>query len=492
MNFEKKKSCIIMLKNIMILLVQLTLVIQGCVINEVYGREYLNEAEMYTAGSIYNNNIKYFAKEQWIDENTDDASAAVSGDVNNLYALSACLIDGDTGRILFEKDGFTRRANASTTKIMTCILALEYGNLDDIITVSKYAAGMPDVQLNIKEGEKYRLGDLLYSLMLESHNDVAVAIAEHIAGDVKTFAAMMNEKARELGCYDTYFITPNGLDATETIDGKDVFHGTTAADLAKIMSYCIKNEEFLKITRTSSYTFSNKVVVNEENKEGQNTAENTGKQNAADNNGSSTINHNINMTDGNRIFTVNNKNAFLNMMDGALSGKTGFTGAAGYCYVGALKRDDKTFVVALLGCGWPNNKNYKWSDTKALFNYGLENYSRKDLFEYDMMLGQVTVTGGKTKNEERENIIDNVKLDLYIEEAPVNMLVREEDKVEKKLNIKRNLKAPVMEKQIVGNVEYYLNGEIIKAYPVYVKGNVEKLDYEWCLLNTVKKFLMLE
>ena len=180
------------------------------------------------------------------------------------------------------------------------------------------------------------------------------------------------------------------------------------------------------------------------------------------------------------------------MMEGALSGKTGFTGKAGYCYVGALKRDDKTFVVALLGCGWPNNKAYKWSDTKALMNYGLENYSRKDLFEYDMPIGQVTVKGAKTKNNERENIIDNVKLDLYIEEAPINMLVREDDAVEKKINVERELLAPVSDRQIVGSVEYYLNGEIIKAYPVYVKGEAKEIDYKWSFLNIVKKFLMME
>lgn len=452
---HNKKICIITT-----ILIALSL-IPEYVPDETYGKSCIIQNEGYI-------NTSERANES-INEDINEAVIAASGDVNKLYALSACLIDADTGRVLFEKDGFTRRANASTTKIMTCILALEYGNPDDIVTVSKYAASMPDVQLNIRQGENYRLGDLLYSLMLESHNDVAVAIAEHIGGDVKTFAAMMNEKARELGCYDTYFITPNGLDATETIDGKEVFHGTTAADLARIMSYCIKNEEFLKITRTSSYTFSNKVVDNND-----------------------TENANVSVSNGSRSFTVNNRNAFLNMMDGALSGKTGFTGNAGYCYVGALKRDDKTLVVALLGCGWPNNKTYKWSDTKALMNYGLENYSRKDLFEYDMPIGQVTVTGAKTKNETRENIIDNIKLDLYIEESPINMLVREEDTVEKKINVVRELTAPVSDRQIVGNVEYYLNGEIIKSYPVYVKGEAEETDYKWSFLNIVKKFLMME
>ena len=97
---------------------------------------------------------------------------------------------------------------ASTTKIMTCIIALENGNMEDVVTVSSYAAGMPDVQLNIRAGEQYYLKDLMYSLMLESHNDSAVAIAEHIGGTVEGFATMMNDKARALGCYDTNFITP--------------------------------------------------------------------------------------------------------------------------------------------------------------------------------------------------------------------------------------------------------------------------------------------
>ena len=187
-------------------------------------------------------------------------------DKNQLYAQSAVLMDAASGRVLFEKEGETVRPMASTTKIMTCILTLENGNLDDEVEVSDYAASMPDVQLHIRKGEHYRLKDLLCSLMLESHNDSAVAIAEHIGGSVEGFAQMMNDKAREIGCTDTYFITPNGLDAQEDImteDGgvKTVMHSTTARDLALIMSYCIKQspqkESFLEITRTPSHSFSN-------------------------------------------------------------------------------------------------------------------------------------------------------------------------------------------------------------------------------------------
>lgn len=169
-----------------------------------------------------------------------------------LYALSAVLMDGDSGRVLYEKDGETPRANASTTKVLTCILALEKGAGDDYVTVSARAASQPDVQLNMREGEQYYLEDLLYSLMLQSHNDTAVAIAEHIGGSVEGFAEMMNKKAEEIGCTDTHFVTPNGLDAED--DGGT--HHTTARDLALIMRYAIKSPTFLKITQTREHTFS--------------------------------------------------------------------------------------------------------------------------------------------------------------------------------------------------------------------------------------------
>ena len=276
---------------------------------------------------------------------------------SSLYAKSAVLMDAESGRILYGKNATEQLAMASTTKIMTLLIALEQGDLQQIVTVSEYAQSMPDVQLNMKEGEQYVLKDLLYSLMLESHNDSAVAIAEGVAGSIEEFAQRMNKKAKEIGCENTCFITPNGLDATATMtdaNGNEtaVFHSTTAEDLAKIMSYCITKspckEEFLAITQTPTYTFSN--------------------------------------CEGTRNFTCQNHNSFLYMMDGAISGKTGFTGKAGYCYVGALKRDNRTFVVALLACGWPNNKSYKWKDTRALMEYGLANYRYE---EYDTALAEI-------------------------------------------------------------------------------------------------------
>ena len=155
---------------------------------------------------------------------------------SELYAQSAVLMDADSGRVLFGKNAEAILPMASTTKIMTCILALERGNMEDLAEVSDYAASMPKVKLHMQKGETFRLNDLLYSLMLESHNDSAVAIAEHIGGSVEGFADMMNQKAQEIGCKNTYFITPNGLDSQKEITSeewtKTVMHSTTAVDLA--------------------------------------------------------------------------------------------------------------------------------------------------------------------------------------------------------------------------------------------------------------------
>lgn len=375
---------------------------------------------------------------------------------NELHSLSACLLDADSGRTLYEKDGYTLRANASTTKILTCIIALEYGNPEDLVTVSKYASSMPDVQLGMMAGEQYKLYDLLYSLMLESHNDTAVAIAEHIGTDVATFSQMMNEKALEIGCTNSHFITPNGLDASETIDGTDYIHGTTASDLCKIMAYCIKNDEFLKITQTASYSFSNYVTGDD---------------------GS--------VAPGSKSYSVNNKNAFLSMMDGVLSGKTGFTGDAGYCYVSALRSGDRTYTIALLGCGWPNNKTYKWADAKLLFNYGLNNFTKKDIYEYGKTLPTIQVNDGIS-----DTLNAAPYLSLNTEESPLIFLLRDCDIVKTEYSLPASLDAPVYEGDVIGNVTYKINDDTVKKYNIYASQTIEKINYFFCFKKILNQFFL--
>ncbi|SCH80884.1 D-alanyl-D-alanine carboxypeptidase dacB precursor [uncultured Clostridium sp.] len=379
-----------------------------------------------------------------------EAGAASGDDSLALYAQSAVLMDADTGRILYAKNAKEQRPMASTTKIMTLILALENANPDDIVMISDYAASMPDVQLHLRAGEHYRLGDLLYSMMLESHNDSAVAIAEHVGGTVPGFAALMNAKARDIGCYATYFITPNGLDAEDDTG----VHSTTAADLARILRYCImqspKKEEFLKITRTNAYSFSD--------------------------------------LEGIRTFTVGNKNAFLHMMEGALTGKTGFTGNAGYCYVGALRQEERTFIVALLACGWPNNRSYKWSDTRKLMNYGLEHFTYRNVWQ-EPKLPELPVKNGIP---DRENLEEEarIRLRLSSEEPDLKLLLSEDEQVQVETHISQEVTAPVEPGTLLGSVHYLLDGQVVKVYTVEAVEDVEAVTLDWCLEKVLKRYFL--
>ena len=354
----------------------------------------------------------------------------------SLYARSALLMDASNGRVLYEENGYAVMPMASTTKIMTCILALEWMDgasgeeKEKPVEVSAYAAKMPKVHLGMRSGELYRLEDLLYSLMLESHNDTAVAIAEHIDGSVEAFSERMNKKALELGCEHTNFITPNGLDAEK----KGKAHSTTAYDLGLIASYAIKNEKFLEIIGTRSYSFSE-------------------------------------LASG-RSFQVANKNRFLDMMEGAVGIKTGFTGNAGYCFVGALMRGGKSFVSVALGSGWPPNKNWKWKDTQTLMQYGLEEFESKDMdkkFSYQPI---------RVKNGVKTEVGIAVEKKA---EGELILLLSEKDETSVKREITEELSAPVEEGALVGYESYYVNGQVYKAYEIRTTESVELRTYFYCL-----------
>ncbi|MFI3170925.1 MAG: D-alanyl-D-alanine carboxypeptidase family protein [Eubacteriales bacterium] len=355
-----------------------------------------------------------------------------------LYAQSAVLMDADSGRILYSKNGYEAKANASTTKILTCILALEYGELDQIVSASARAKQQPAVHMGVLEGEQYVLKDLLYALMLESYNDSAVMIAEAVSGSVEEFSLLMNNKANEIGCEDTYFITPNGLDDENEVS----FHHTTANDLSLIMRYCIMISEykelFLEITRTSSYTFQS--------------------------------------VDGTRSFTCSNHNSLLTMMDDALSGKTGFTNDAGYCYVGAIENEGRTFIIALLGCGWPYNSSYKWSDASQLVNYAKENYFYQTISS-DQYIGNasicVPVLYGKTLEDEQ---FTNLQIDFSDD---LNILLSEKDEVSIVYQYPNTVVAPMEEKTVVGYVNYLLNGQSIKIDTISINEAIEPSDFKW-------------
>lgn len=371
-----------------------------------------------------------------------ELKAAEAPQESELYAKAAVLLDADSGRVLYSKNGGEPLANASTTKILTCILILENCNLEDVTEVSANAASQPKVRLGMSAGQQFVIKDLLYGLMLESFNDCAVALAEHMAGTVEGFADCMNEKAKQIGCMDSYFITPNGL------DGKDErgMHHTTAQDLANIMKYCIrespKAEQFLAITQSANHSFSDVA--------------------------------------GKASYSCINHNAFLQMMEGALSGKTGFTGTAGYCYVGALERDGKTLIVALLACGWPNNKTYKWSDTKKLMQYGLDTFTPYEVtsdLKTEEELPKVFLSNGRTawigEKAELPVCIKNV-------ESLEKVLIKEGEQVETDVQMQTELYAPVRKGSVIGTIVYRIGDEVIRKDSVVVAEDVPRIDYAWC------------
>lgn len=388
-----------------------------------------------------------------------------------LYAQGAVLMDASSGRVLYGKNEDMQLAMASTTKIMTCIVALENMDGEEIVTASSYTTAQPKVKLYLNKGEQVYLKDLLYSLMLESHNDSAVAIAEHMGAEmlgwsndkesvsrrteaeskeaVRAFITKMNEKAKELQCYDTWFITPNGLDGTEHFYSEEGleeerFHSTTAAELARIMSYCIlqspKSQEFLEITGTYSYDFMN--------------------------------------VEKTRSFVCNNHNAFLNMMDGAISGKTGYTGRAGYCYVGALEKDGCYFVVALLNTGayGSGNKGNKWKDTRKLMEYGIEHFSMQTIYEGNMKTQPVHVESAQTAPEQYYEEIF-LKTSVW-ENEPFSMLLADWEEVEMIVKQETRVNAPVRKGQTVGKIELRMNGDVLKHYDIVCMEGIGKKNFK--------------
>lgn len=240
----------------------------------------------------------------------------------NLSSDCALLINANTGKIVYAKNENVRHANASTTKIMTCILALENCKLNEKVTFSPYAASIEPSKLYANAGEVFYLKDLLYSLMLPSHNDTAVAIAEHVSGSTAKFVDLMNKKAAAIGCTNTHFATPNGLDF-----GYD--HYTTASDLAKIARYAIKRNMFRKLISTGYYSFSNL---------------NTG-----------------------RTYYIGTTNALLGNLPGVQGMKTGYTNKAGYCFVGlSYSQKGNTYISVVLG---GSSSASRWEDSRRLLTY---------------------------------------------------------------------------------------------------------------------------
>ncbi len=328
-------------------------------------------------------------------------------------AESAILIEADSKNVIYEKDADTRRGPASTTKIMTAIIAIERCPLDKIVTVAPEAAGVEGSSIYLYAGERITMESLLYALMLQSANDAAAAIAYEIAGGIDEFAELMNEKAAELGLKDTHFANPHGLDDEE--------HYTTARELALIARYALENETFRKIVSTEKKS--------------------------------------IPMHDGEATRVLINHNRLLRTYDDIIGVKTGFTKKTGRTLVSAAERDGVTLIAVTLSDG------DDWRDHRAMLDYGFDMYENVELCRTGEFGGEVHVCGGE-RDEVKVSAGENVFAVLPKERAEIGT----------KIELPRFLYAPVTAGDAVGKVKFYLGAELIGEADIIADENVKKSD----------------
>ncbi|WML59883.1 D-alanyl-D-alanine carboxypeptidase family protein [Neobacillus sp. PS2-9] len=333
-----------------------------------------------------------------------DASVSVS-------AASAVLIEQKTGRVLFEKDAHTKRRIASITKIMTAILAIESGKMNQYVTVSEKATRAEGSSVYLKPGEKIKLNDLVYGLMLRSGNDTAVAIAEYVGGSVDGFAFLMNQKAREIGMYNSHFSNPHGLDDHEN-------HYSTAYDMAILMRYAMQNKTFEKISGTKVHRAPNPSEK------------------------------------WDRVWK--NKNRLLSKYKFCTGGKTGYTKRAKRTLVTtATKGDMKLIAVTLNG---PDD----WNDHISMYEGGFKGFDMAEV-----------IPKGKVEIENNKDYKDKLYVKKSIV-YPVTNEEMNLFSVKYKLNKSKSAERTKSKELVVGKAAVYLDGKVVQETPIYYQNTVKK------------------
>ena len=342
----------------------------------------------------------------------------------NLSSEAVLLMEASTGKVVYEKNGYEKKYPASTTKIMTAILAIEHCNLNETATASEFAINsVPSgySTANIQIGETLSVKDLLYALMLQSANESAVILAEHVSGSQEAFANLMNEKAKELGCKNTHFINPNGI--------HDENHYTTAYDLALITQYAMKNQTFRDIVKTTSFTLPATTSYPSESRTYANT------------------NNLI-------IYDARNRpdNYYYKYATGV---KTGYTSAAKNCLVASAEKNGIEYISVVLGASITyestGSVSHRYVDTISLFDYAFDNFSFRKLKSANNLIKTIKIENGKK---------DENSLDLLIA-SDVNSLVSLDNKsnqIDPEITLKEGLSAPIVKGDIVGTISYKVEG----------------------------------
>ncbi len=323
-------------------------------------------------------------------------------------AYEACVINGVTGEIIFEKNAHERHSMASTTKIMTALVALEKSSLDEVITVSYGAEVQEGSSAYIKEGDQIFMRDMLFGLMLNSGNDAAYAIAEHISGSREAFADIMNQYAwKEIGAVNTQFINPSGLEG----EG----HYSTAYDMALIMRYAMRLPEFRNIVAT--HTMEAQPINREE-----------------------------------KLY-FSNHNKLLNTYEGCIGGKTGFTEKAGRCLVSAAERDGMMFIAVTL------NDSNDWQSHAEMLDYTFESCYPKKAVEKDMTVKKASVDGETYKFIYGDDFIVPVAKDSKVELKVVN-------------HIANDLARPINAGEKVGWAEIYRGDSVVGTVDIISESEI--------------------
>lgn len=342
-------------------------------------------------------------------------------------AKASIVMDVNTGRVLYSYNSDIKLPMASTTKIMTVLLAIESGRIDDMVNVSKRASIVEGSSIFLKEGEKLRLEDLLYGIMLRSGNDASVAVAEHIGGSVERFAELMNEKSKFIGAKNTNYVNPHGL--------PDENHYTTAYDLALITSYALKNEEFSKIVKTQ-----NKTIPGPPN------------------------------TPWNRV--LKNKNRMLWQYEGGNGVKTGYTKKAGRCLVSSATKNNWQLVAVVLNCSdW-------WNHSSKLLNYGFENYDNVKIVDKDKTLIKMNVKKGKEKY-----VYVYPCYDLF---APLLKINETYEEVKYIACLPNYIKAPIKKNEKAGVLKIYADNYLVGKVDLLYSNDIESSD----ILYNIKNIIM--
>ena len=337
------------------------------------------------------------------------------------YSPHCIVMEASTGKVVYEKDAYSKVPPASTTKIMTAILALEHCQLTDTATVSRnaiYSVPIGYSHAYLKEGEILTIEQLLHVLLIPSANDAANVLAEHIAGSINSFTTLMNTKALELGCKHTNFVNTNGIQEDN--------HYSTAYDLAIMGRYAMQNETFRKIVSTTKYTLPSTNKYAENNRYFKNT---------------------------NELILPDDRDSVDNYYYPYATGlKTGYTNAAKECIVASAKKDDKEFILVILGAErTENGLSGRFIDCKNLFNYAFENYTTHVINEENSILKQVKISNS--------SIFSNT-LDIIVKDK-ITLLLKENtdlSTITPVVDITSELIAPISKNTIIGTITYNIDG----------------------------------